>query len=103
MRTQWSVTSNKFYIFCVNLGKLWLQQMFRKIEFEELFLGPNYVDLEGICNNMRELFFNRVKGFVEYDGFCPRSSTVHWLHPHDPYTLDCHIQNPRLLMWEMGP
>ena len=85
MGTQWSVTSNKFYIFCVNLGKLWLQQMFRKIEFEELVLGPNLKicnRLERICN-MRELFCNRVKGFVEYDGFCPRSSTVYWIHPHD--------------------
>ena len=86
METQRSVTSNKFYIFCVNLGKLWLQQMFRKIEFEELFLGPNYVDLEGICNNMRELFCNRVKGFVEYDGFCPRSSTVYIGFIHTIFT-----------------
>ena len=88
MGTQWSVTSNKFYIFCVNLGKLWLQQMFRKIEFEELFLGPNLKicsRLEGICN-MRELFCNRVKGFVEYDGFCPRSSTVYIGFIHTIFT-----------------
>ena len=41
--------------------------------------------LEGICN-MIELFCNRVKGFVEYDGFCPRSSTVYIGFIHTIFT-----------------